>query len=255
MSIPNIIHLCWFGRGEYPALTQMCIESWKTYLPEYKIMLWTEDSFDVAQCPFTEAAYENKKWAFVSDYARLKALYQYGGVYMDTDLEVIKDFTHLLEAQHYVSSFVEGGLITAGFIACEAGHPYIAKLIEYYDTHYADPSNSMGLVVNPLIFTGVAAERYGFDTLGEEYLNEEMTIFPLEYFMPYRKNIFGNDIYNHKHYHITDNTFTIHHDMGSWHKRNPVKKVIAGTVRLLLPEKIYLHLKKRKNMKWLRSEI
>ena len=92
MEIPKVIHYCWFGRGEMPDKEKMCIKTWKKYFPKYELRLWNEDNFDYKQCSFAKQAYENKKYAFVSDYARAKLLYEYGGVYLDTDVQVLKPF-------------------------------------------------------------------------------------------------------------------------------------------------------------------
>ena len=87
--IPKTIHYCWFGRGEKPKLAQKCIASWKTFCPDYEIIEWNEDNYDVNSTPYTKYCYENKKWAFLSDYVRLDVVCRHGGVYFDTDVEVI----------------------------------------------------------------------------------------------------------------------------------------------------------------------
>lgn len=253
MSIPKIIHLCWFGRGKYPLLTEKCIESWKKFLPDYEIKIWNEESFDISCSRFTKLAYDRKKWAFVSDYVRLKVLYEHGGIYMDTDLEVIKDFSSLLRGRRYVSSRVEGELITCGFIACEPRHPFIKAIIDYYDDFYSNDSNSR-LVMNPIIFTKIAQSIYDFPLCHDIFDNGDITIFPLCYFMPYKKNMFGRDPYNHKKYHITSNTYTIHHDMGSWARKRKWKRFVVQTVRLLTPERVYLKIKQVKSEKLLDAE-
>ena len=95
--IPKIIHYCWFGGNPLPELAMKCIESWRTYFPDYEIKEWNEDNFDVNIIPYTKEAYENKKYAFVSDYARFWILYNHGGIYFDTDVEVIKKMDDIIE--------------------------------------------------------------------------------------------------------------------------------------------------------------
>lgn len=250
MSIPKIIHLCWFGRGDYPPLAEMCIKSWGQFLSDYQIMIWNEDSFDINECSYTKKAYDERRWAFVSDYVRLKALYQYGGVYMDTDLEVIKDFSPLLEQKQFVSSYIEGGLITAGFIACEAYHPFIKKILDYYDEESLELENEqkINFIMNPLIFTKIAIENYDFKLTDNCLLKDEITIYPLDFFMPYKKIGFGKS-FAHWKYRITKNTCTIHHDMSSWHKSRTIKKLVAATVRFIMPQKKYIRMKVKKNLK------
>ena len=94
--IPKKIHYCWFGRGEKPKDALKCIESWKKFCPDYEILEWNEDNFDLTQNRYMKEAYEAKKWAFVSDYARLKIIYDNGGIYLDTDVEIIKPIDDLL---------------------------------------------------------------------------------------------------------------------------------------------------------------
>ena len=97
MSIPKIIHYCWFGGGPISAESQKCMESWKKYCPDYKIIEWNEQNFDISQNRYAQQAYEAKKYAFVSDYVRLAVLYEYGGIYLDTDVELVRPLDELLE--------------------------------------------------------------------------------------------------------------------------------------------------------------
>ena len=94
--IPKIIHYCWFGRGQMPELALKCLESWKKYCPDYEIKEWNEDNFDLETYPYAREAYENRKFAFVTDVVRLYALYHEGGIYMDTDVEVLKPLDRFL---------------------------------------------------------------------------------------------------------------------------------------------------------------
>lgn len=253
--IPHTIHLCWFGRGEYPELAKMCIDSWKKYLPDYDIKLWNEDTFDVNSTAYTKEAYRLKKWAFVSDYVRLVALEKFGGVYMDTDVEVIKDFSGLLENREYVSSTLEGGLITAGFIACIPNHPFIKNLKKEYDKGgFENNDGTISFSMNPLLFTKYAEKLYGFRLGKVPFENNEYTVFPMEYFMPFRKSFFGKDKYSHKKYTIDTNTYCIHHDMGSWGNENQLRKIIRYTARVVLPKSVYLSLKERRYTNILQAE-
>lgn len=251
--ISHIIHLCWFGKGEYPNLAKLCISSWKKYLSNYEIMIWNEETFDVNSNEYTRVAYQKKKWAFVSDYVRLYALEKYGGIYMDTDLEVIRDFSDLLKEQEFVSSTLEGGLITGGFIAANVHHPYIKALKEKYDSGYfRRDDDSIEFSMNPLLFTKVAKEMYGFEVSNEGFLKDkEFMVYSLEYFMPYRKSLFGKNPYAHNKYLITKNTYAIHHDMGSWGNESKVNRYKRALARQIIPRNIYLKLKEQKYRKML----
>ena len=251
-SIPRIIHFCWFGKGRYSDMIAECIASWSRELPNYEIMVWNEESFDVNQCDFTREAYGCKKWAFVSDFVRLYALNEYGGIYLDTDVEVIRDFSDIIADKSFVSSFTEGGLIATSFIAASKHHPFICKLLEYYENrHFCDENNTMDMLMNPIVFTRIAVQMYDLDITVDSFDNKEISIFPSEYFQPYRKNNFGSAL-SHSKYHITSNTYVIHKDAGSWSKELPMVHLIKAAVRLLLPEKVYVGIKRSKNIKILK---
>ena len=251
--IPKIIHLCWFGNNSYPPIVEQCINSWKKVLPNFKIMVWNENSFDIDKYPFCKTAYENKKWAFVCDYARLVVLKQYGGIYMDTDLEVIKDFSPLLINEDYISCIFEGGLITCGFIACSKNNPFIEKVLEYYSKHMIREDGGINYIMNPLIFTKIAIDNYNYSLKMKHFYKDGFKLFPMEFFMPYRKNLFGKDRYAHCKYVLTKNTYTIHHDLGSWGKANPFSKFIKSLMRLVLPKSFYLYSKRKHNVKVISS--
>lgn len=130
--IPKIIHYCWFGRGQMPELGVKCIESWKKFLPDYQLMLWNEDSFDVNQLRFTREAYAQKRYAFVTDYVRLWALNTYGGVYMDTDVEIIRNIDSFLKLPAF-SGFESNDLIPTGIMASIPQARWLQPLLAYYD--------------------------------------------------------------------------------------------------------------------------
>lgn len=130
--IPKVIHYCWFGRGKMPELANKCIESWKKYCPEYEIIEWNEDNFDVNCCPYVKEAYESRRFAFVTDYVRLYAMYTQGGIYMDTDVEVVRNLDEFLGHQGF-SGFESETQIPTGIMAGEKGFPLFKDLLAYYD--------------------------------------------------------------------------------------------------------------------------
>ena len=125
--IPHIVHCCWFGRGAKSELIQKCMASWREKLPGYTFMEWTEDNFDVNTTLFTRQAYAAKRYAYVSDYARLCALQQYGGVYLDTDEKLLQDISPLLENTTLTAGFETRESVMVGVLAAEAGHPLISQ--------------------------------------------------------------------------------------------------------------------------------
>lgn len=146
--IPKVIHYCWFGRNPLPKMAIKCIASWKKYLPEYEIKEWNEDNFDVNIIPYTKDAYADGKYAFVSDYARFWILYHYGGVYFDTDVEVIKSMDDIIERGPFMGLEIpeEGCQINPGLgLACESGNPIYTTILEGFaklDYHLPDGSRN-----------------------------------------------------------------------------------------------------------------
>ena len=129
--IPKIIHYCWFGGGELTPLAKECIEAWHEALPEYKIIEWNENNFDFAECEFAVKAYESKKWAFVADYFRAWVLYNYGGIYLDTDVKVLKSFDPFLEDKFFIG-FETIDILEADTIGCEKGHPFAKVILDTF---------------------------------------------------------------------------------------------------------------------------
>lgn len=225
--IPKKIHYCWFGRGPKPALALKCIESWKKYLPDYEIIEWNEESFDVNAVPYTAEAYEARKYAFVSDYARFKILYDQGGLYFDTDVEVIKPFDEIVEQGPFMGYETDPdndrfGTVAAGLgIGAESGMPIFQKILEYYEgLHFeTNPNGALPVTVvthttNILKDEGLRPEQ-GIQTVAN------ITIYPSEYFGP--KSIKDGKIQ------LTKNTHSIHHYSESW---LPKRRRIARAVIL-----------------------
>lgn len=152
--IPKKIHYCWFGSKEMGELELMCLDSWKTVLPDYQFSLWTENSLDLSRYPFAWRALQAGKYAFVSDVVRLYALKQEGGIYLDTDMLVLKDFTPLLNHDFFTGEYKKGAL-NAAIIGSKKGHPLLGKLLESYkdlDFDYLNPK-TIPEVFDELVWT------------------------------------------------------------------------------------------------------
>lgn len=201
--IPKIIHYCWFG-GKKNKLVQKCINTWRLHLPDYEIIEWNDSNFDVSISNFTEKAYEYKKYAYVSDYVRLWALYNFGGIYLDADVEVIRNLDCFL-IHRFFTGFESLFSSVTGIIGAEKGHPFLEEALRWYD--------SSDFIVdkmepNTKVLTKLMIKR-GVVLNGEyQILNDDMHIYPQDYFCPY-------DIVKNK-LEITDNTYTIHYFQGSW---------------------------------------
>ena len=204
--IPKVIHYCWFGRGKMPEMALKCIESWKKYLPEYKIKEWNEDNFDLDMYPYVREAYDNRKFAFVTDVVRLYALYHEGGVYMDTDVEVLKSLDPFLHHNAF-SGFEDEKNIPTGIMASEKGGRWAKENLDYYnDKHFINEDGTMDVTTNVQTITNIMLP-YGLKQ-NNSYQDFPglITFYPKDYFCP--KSYKDGKIY------LTKNTVTIHHFAG-----------------------------------------
>ena len=224
MSIPKVIHYCWFGKGEMPKLAKKCIKSWKKYCPDYEIICHTEDNFDLTQNRYLNEAYKAGKWAFVSDYARLKIIYENGGIYLDTDVELIKPIDDLVRLKGFMG-FDEKGIVATGLgFGAEKGNEIVLEFLkDYDDIPFVLPDGSFDLTPCPDRNTE-ALKRLGMDVDNKNQTFMDVTFLPDEYLCPM-------DYYTGKKT-ITKNTYSIHHYSASWTasvtKRTTLIKRIIG---------------------------
>ena len=227
--IPKVIHYCWFGGNPLPDLARKCINSWKEFLPDYEIKEWNESNYDVRKINYIAQAYDEKKYAFVSDYARFDILYQYGGIYFDTDVEVIKPLKEILN-QGAFAGLERGGAIAAGLgIATPAMHPLYKEILDSYEKDsFKRSDNSLNLET---VVTRVSKifSKYGFTELNEIQNIQGITVYPVEYFCPkdYKTGILN----------IKDKTLTIHHYDGSWYSEAQ-RDYISKKQKLLKKHKV-----------------
>lgn len=223
--IPKYIHYCWFGRGEKNALFYKCMASWKKFFPDYQIIEWNEDNYNIGRNLYVQQAYESKKYAFVSDYVRIQALVEYGGIYFDTDYEVIKDMTELLNTGDLISGFEsERSLITA-FIATNKANPTLIRFLDSYrDRSFIDSDGNMDLTPINQGFSKLLEEN-GIDLSKDSYqiTKDNLVIYPTEY-------LCGFDVKNW-HERITNNTYGVHHMGNSW--ANPEMKRHIKRIRFI----------------------
>lgn len=205
--IPKKIHYCWFGRNLKSELALKCIKSWKQKLPDYEMIEWNEDTFDINENVFCKEAYEAKKWAFVTDYVRLKVLYAYGGIYMDTDVEVLDSLDDFLSNRAF-SGFEDNCSVPTGIMASEAKHPFFAELLAYYNNrHFTLEDGTYDVTTNVQIITETASNK-GLRLDNTMQVIEDFAFYPNDYFCPMS--------WKTRKLNITKNTKTIHHFAGSW---------------------------------------
>ena len=209
MSIPKVIHYCWFGGHPLPKEARRCIQSWKKYCPDYKIVQWNEKNFNVFQNRYTSQAYQAGKWAFISDYARLKILYEHGGIYLDTDVELLKSLNPLLHLEGYMG-FENDKLVASGLgFGAVKGAPFLKKLLDDYEDIPFIQEDGTPDMTPCTDRTTWKLQEFGL-SLPPNGLQEicGFTIFPRDYFCPmdYYSGITKK----------TKNTYSIHHYEASW---------------------------------------
>jgi hypothetical protein len=206
--IPKIIHYCWFGGNPLPELAQKCIASWRKYLPDYEIKEWNESNYDVHKIPYIDEAYNAKKYAFVSDYARFDILYKYGGIYFDVDVEVIKPFDEIIKNGGFMGFESKDGVAAGLGIGCNAGLGIVYQILEFYSTlHFLNPDGSFN-VRTVVEYVTQILRKNGLEMKNTIQSLDGLTIYPSDYFCP-KSPVTGKIT-------ITGNTFSIHHYDASW---------------------------------------
>ena len=207
MAIPKIIHYCWFGGKEMPEKEKNCVATWKEFFPDYEFKLWNEENFDYAQCAFAKQAYDNKKYAFVSDYARAKVLYEYGGLYMDTDVKMLKAFPESVAPKGFMG-FERRAFLGTAVLASEPKNDNIKQLLAYYEKHnFVQKDGSFDNIANVSILTDIMKEK-GLVLGGERQQVDGFDIFNREVFYP--KKI------SEAEFNVTEETSAIHMCSNSW---------------------------------------
>lgn len=232
MSIPKVIYYCWFGNGKIPRLAEKCIESWKKYCPDYEIVCISEENFDIEQNRYAKEAYDAKKWAFVSDYARLKVLYDNGGIYFDTDVELIKPIDDLINENGYMG-FDDNGVVSTGLgFACEKGNELVGHILRDYDNiPFLLPDGSYDLTPCPDRNIKVM-EKLGMDLKNQNQLFMGIKMLPEDYLCPVK-------YYTGKKK-ITKNTYSIHHFCASWISKTSKRTLfVKRIVGVKLYDKLY----------------
>ena len=178
--IPKKIHYCWFGRGEKPENVQECLASWSKFCPDYQIIEWNEDNFDIDAYRYTREAYDAKKYAFVSDVARVYALYNFGGIYLDTDVEVLKSFDEILNTG-IVLGFEEGDYVATSFMAAEPRHNLFKDFLNSYcNSCFVSSDGTLQTYTNVQKITKMLVEK-GLQRNNQlQKLTDGITVYPKE---------------------------------------------------------------------------
>ena len=224
--IPKIIHYCWFGKNEKSKIINECIESWRKYLPDWELIEWNEDNYDVNVNMYVKGAYALKKWAYVSDYVRLDVLYKYGGIYLDVDVEFIKELPNDLLYQKCFCGFEYTSMIAPGLIwGTEKENEFIKNILDSYENEeFVFNEKGRNKTINVRITN--ALEKEGLIKNNQYQKIGDIAVYPSEYFCGYNTDIGEPE--------ITEKTICWHHYIGSWSSptfksriQNLLKKILG----------------------------
>ena len=226
--IPHVIHYCWFGGNPLPELAKKCIASWEKFLPGYEIKEWNETNFDVNCSNYVREAYQAQKWAFVSDYARFWILYNYGGLYFDTDVEVIKPIDDIIEKGAFMGCEVSDKCAPGLGLGVNPGLGLYKEILDSYDSaHFFNENGSYNYLTVVDRVTAIL-ENYGFKDVNSIQRIADINIYPKDYFCPMD--------YTTGKLEITSNTRTIHWYDASWLDNKMKKRHIRNEqIRNKLP--------------------
>lgn len=220
--IPKIIHYCWFGGGKLPEHFQKNIESWRAHCPEYEIREWNESNYDVSKNEYMKQAYESKKWGFVPDYARLDIVNTYGGIYLDTDVQMLKPFDVLLQYDFFCG-FENAGSVNFGQgFGAVRNHPIICDMLyEYDEMKFCSEDGSLNITPSP-VYQTAALDRWGLKKNGKVQQTEHFLVLSPEFFAPINEFGYGAP---------TENTFSVHQYAAAWYdeeQRRHKEKIIRN---------------------------
>ena len=238
--IPKIIHYCWFGRKPLPNLAKKCIDSWKKYLPNYEIKEWNEENFDVNMIPYIKEAYNEKKYAFVSDYARFWILYNYGGVYFDTDVELIKPIDDILQKGAFIACELDGINVSVApglGISCNPGLDIYKEFVDGYKNRKFIKDDGTLDKTTICVYTTNILKKHGLQNINTIQKVEDIYVYPKEYFNPFD--------FETRLVKTTKNTRSIHHYASTWetpYARNRAR--LYSMFSKLFGEKISLFIRK-----------
>jgi mannosyltransferase OCH1-like enzyme len=224
--IPKIIHYCWFGGNKLSEDVKRYIDSWHRFCPDYLIIEWNEKNFDMSGIPYVKEAYDQKKWAFVSDYVRLYALKNYGGIYLDTDVEIIKSLDQFLQNKAFIGAESKYSVCTA-VIGAEKNAKFIDELLHLYDNIHFVNGQKIDMTPNSQRIFKYLETKYKYKDSDTPIHWNNCTLYPKEYFSPINCYTFKQE--------ITKNTYCIHRFAGTWKNKKELylNKIKAFITRII----------------------
>ncbi|GHV57664.1 glycosyl transferase [Spirochaetia bacterium] len=234
--IPKIIHFCWLSGNPYPPKIEQCILSWKEKLPDYEIILWDTKRFDINSVQWVKEAFDKKKYAFAADYIRFYALFNHGGIYLDSDVEVLKSFNDLLDCRSFIG-FEYSGVLEAAIVGAEKKCCWIGNCLDWYNNRsFYDKDGKTKEIVLPMIISHIYEEVFDCELIDKDevYNFNKHFLYPYKYFSP--KDCYTNQIIQ------SDLSVAIHHFETAWQKKTlsiKIKKVIHIILIKTLGKKVH----------------
>lgn len=236
--IEKKIHYCWFGGKELPELAKKCIASWKKYCPDYEIIEWNENNYDLCKNEYVKYTYEHKLYAFLTDYVRLDVVYEEGGIYLDTDVELLKPIDDLLSCKAFMGMEAVGQINTGLIFGAIRNHPFIKENKLYYEEQLFLDEQENFKRVNCVSITTRLLRKYKFEDKNEIQKLKDIIVYPTEYFCPldYASNILN----------ITKNTYSIHWYSGAWlNTKDKIKQKCGRIIYGIVGKKKYYQIKRK----------
>ena len=222
--IPKVIHYCWLSNDPYPEKIQHCINSWKKILPDYEFVLWDTKRFPLDKSPWVKEAFEAKKYAFAADYIRLYALFEYGGIYLDSDVEVLKKFDDLLTLPYFIGNESFDDRVEVAAFGAEKGTTWIKECLEYYEgRHFIKEDGSYDKKVMPDVVFNVTSKKWRINHISK-IIDFDNVNGILNVWFCAHVHLTPNDI--EPTYIISPDTYCVHHFANSWVKVNKYKLAI-----------------------------
>lgn len=235
--IPKKVHYCWLSGDPFPALVENCIASWHKNLPDYEFILWDYAKIETIINPWLKECIGHKKYAFAADYIRLYALYTEGGIYLDSDVEVLKSFDDLLDQPSFIGTEISGDL-EAAVIGSVSGTVWLKRCLDYYTNHhFIKKDGTLNTKPLPSIMGEILSREYNLD-FNSSYIKKNdkisLVVYPSCFFSP--KSLHSSKIS------ITNQTYSIHHFDGSWIQKNNIyfiKYFIHSTIIFFLGKRLH----------------
>ncbi|MFR8171108.1 MAG: glycosyltransferase family 32 protein [Marvinbryantia sp.] len=235
--IPKKIHYCWFGKNPKPDIVTKCLKSWKKYMPEYEIIEWNEDNYDINKCAYIKEAYKAGKWAFVSDYVRFDVLNSMGGIYFDTDVELLRRIPEDVLNNTAFTGMESAGKVSPGLVfASIPHHPFLEEILKVYEqSEFVQSGKRKYKTVNEV--TTEILEKKGFIQNQKYQKIYDIAIYPSDFFCGYNQDL--------QEFDIKPSTISVHHYAGTW-KKKTIKDIIQKQIKKIFGKKIYMQLLKIK---------